>query len=230
MDSIKLWLGIKKDLRGVDRFSLGDTASSITHEDPKMLLFILSRYKFVAKMLDGKKKVFEIGCGDAFGLPIVAQTVDSVLATDIDDITLEDNKRRLSKFKNVQFQYHDFLKNELPVVYDAAYMVDVLEHIYPQEEMKFLTNIVRSLTHNGILICGCPNKHAERYASERSKLGHVNLKTGPEMRKIFCNFFDNVLLFGMNDEVLHTGFNPMANYNWVICSNKKNIAQDFFQY
>lgn len=223
MDSSKLWLGIKEDLRKVDRLTLGDTASCIAHEDPKMLLFILSRYKFVAKMLDGKANIFEVGCGDAFGLPLVSQAIGSVLATDIDHSTLDDNRKRLVNFKNVKFIFHDFIKGKLPGIYDGAYMVDVLEHIYPHEEMIFIKNITNSISENGILICGCPNKYAEQYASERSKLGHVNLKTGQQMKSFFCNFFDNVLLFGMNDEVLHTGFNPMTNYNWVVCTGKKSL-------
>jgi hypothetical protein len=36
------------------------------------MALVLARYKFVAKMLDGKKNVFEIGLGDSFGLPIGA--------------------------------------------------------------------------------------------------------------------------------------------------------------
>ena len=33
-------------------------------DDPKHLLFTLSRYKFVSKMFDGMKKILEIGCGN----------------------------------------------------------------------------------------------------------------------------------------------------------------------
>jgi SAM-dependent methyltransferase len=220
MNSKELWLGIKEEIKDVERFVLGDTASSIIYDDPKMLLFILSRYKFVSKMLSGKSRVLEVGCGDAFGIPIVSNAVESVLATDIDPDTLEDNKKRLFKFENTEFKYHDFIKSSLDTLFDAAYMVDVLEHIYPHEEEIFIKNIVDSLNVDGVLLCGCPNKHAEPYASHRSKVGHVNLKNGMEMQSFFGNFFKNVFLFAMNDEVLHTGFNPMANYNWVLCVNK----------
>ena len=53
-------------------------------EDPKHLLFNLSRYKFVSKMFSGYKSVLEIGCGDAFGTALVAQTVEEITATDLD--------------------------------------------------------------------------------------------------------------------------------------------------
>ncbi|MBL7131595.1 MAG: SAM-dependent methyltransferase, partial [Candidatus Omnitrophica bacterium] len=56
---------------------LGPWTSHIWRTDPKHLVFVLARYKFCAKMLAGKKEVLEIGCGDAFGVPVVLQTVES---------------------------------------------------------------------------------------------------------------------------------------------------------
>lgn len=50
---------------------LGLTANQTWHDDPKRLLFMLARYKFVARMLSGKQKVLEVGCGAAFGARIV---------------------------------------------------------------------------------------------------------------------------------------------------------------
>ena len=44
-------------------------------EDPRGLLFSLSRYKFVSKILEGKNDVLEIGCGDGWFSRIVKQTV-----------------------------------------------------------------------------------------------------------------------------------------------------------
>ena len=56
------------DLReryGLGRFGL--MSSQVWGEDPKRILFLLARYKFVAKMLAGCERVLEIGCADAFG-------------------------------------------------------------------------------------------------------------------------------------------------------------------
>ena len=54
--------------------------SAVWHGDPKRLVFTLSRYKFVAKMLSGKNSVAEIGCGDGFGARIVKQEFDLVIS------------------------------------------------------------------------------------------------------------------------------------------------------
>ena len=43
------------------REKLGLMSGGVWQEDPKRLGMVLSRYKFVAKMLAGKRKVLEIG-------------------------------------------------------------------------------------------------------------------------------------------------------------------------
>ncbi|MFN7264275.1 MAG: hypothetical protein ACK5T5_05005, partial [Phenylobacterium sp.] len=59
------------------------------------------------------------------------------------------------------------------------------------------------------------------YASEISKAGHVNCKTGEDLRAFMLKFFSNVFLFSMNDEVVHTGYAPMAHYLFAIGCGKR---------
>lgn len=37
------------------------------------------------------------------------------------------------------------------------------------------------------------------------------------------SYFENVIIFSMNDEVVHTGFTPMAHYLLGVGTGKKNI-------
>lgn len=215
-DSKAHWLAIHEQIARRP-FGLGVATSNALYSDPKMLGFIAARYKFVAKLIAGMPEVVEIGCGDAFGAPIVAQAVGTVTCTDIDEPTLEDNRLRLAEIKNIKFRYHDFRQGPVPFKTDAAYAVDVIEHIFPEEEAKFLGNIVAGLTDNGILVVGTPNLTAEAYASELSRKGHVNLKDQTSLRATMMLYFNNVFMFGMNDEVIHTGFAPMAHYIWALC-------------
>jgi len=62
--------------------SLGPWTSHIWRDDPRHLGFLLARYKFCAKMLTGRNFVLEVGCGDAFGLQVVLQTVNTVHGID----------------------------------------------------------------------------------------------------------------------------------------------------
>jgi hypothetical protein len=45
-----------------------------------------------------------------------------------------------------------------------------------------------------------------------SKAGHVNLFEGPRLAAAMKRVFNSVLMFGLNDEVVHTGFFPMCHY------------------
>lgn len=196
---------------------LGKAAAAAYVTDPKMIAFMASRYKFVSKMLEGAEMAVEIGCGDGFGAPLVAQGVGRLVCTDINESTIADNAKRLSMFKNIEFKYFDFRVGAFPQKTNAIYAVDVIEHVYPQEEPVFLRNIANSLGNQGVALFGTPNKAAERYASENSRAGHVNLKSHDVLRKTLSSLFYNVFMFSMNDEMVHTGYYPMAHYLWALC-------------
>jgi len=49
----------------------------------------------------------------------------------------------------------------------------------------------------------------------------VNCKDAPGLRQLMSQVFHNVFIFSMNDEVVHTGFYPMAHYLWALCCHRK---------
>ena len=55
-------------------------SSQAWFDDPQLMLFTLSRYKFVSRIFRGFDKVLEIGCGDAFYSRIVQQQVRVLLS------------------------------------------------------------------------------------------------------------------------------------------------------
>jgi SAM-dependent methyltransferase len=208
-----------RDAQGLT--SLGLMTNQIFEDDPRRLAFVLSRYKFVSKMLEGKKFVGELGCGDAFGTRIVMQAVQKVVAYDFDPVFIEDIRQRQSPTWPVEAHYHNMLEAPLPSLHDGIYSLDVIEHINRTDEDAYLSNLKASLTNDGVLIIGSPSIESQTFASFPSKEGHVNCKSGPELKALLEKYFHNVFLFSMNDEVVHTGFSPMAHYLFVICCNKK---------
>ena len=82
-------------------------------------------------------------------------------------------------------------------------------------------NIAGSLKPTGVAIIGSPSLESQRYASKGSLEGHVNCKTGPDLKTLMEKYFENVFLFSMNDEVVHTGFYPMAHYLFAVCAGRK---------
>lgn len=169
--------------------------------DPKHLGFTLSRYKFAAKMLEGFERVLEVGSGDGLASKIVEQQVGRLTLSDI-------NPR-----PGVMF--HDMERGHFSGVFDGIYALDVMEHI--EAEDAFLTNVSSSLKSRGVFVVGMPSLESQKYASPLSRLHHVNCKTQEGLKKSLVGYFGNVFMFGMNDEVLHTGFGPMCHYLFGVC-------------
>ena len=201
--------------KGLEKIGLMNSA--VWHEDPKRLVFTLSRYKFVAKMLTGKNRVAEIGCGDGFGARIVKQEVGQLTITDYDSYFIKRFEDLVSEKYPISAVEHNILEGPLGQKFDAIYSLDVLEHIPINHEDVFVKNIINSLGSNGIVILGMPSIESQTYASPASKEGHINCKTGKDLKLFLEKYFHNVLLFSMNDEVVHTGFEKMAHYLFVIC-------------
>jgi len=200
---------------------LGLMINQSWNEDPKRTLFTLARYKFVSRMLSGYKNVLEIGCADAFGTRIVQQSVERVTAVDFDPVFIEDVQSRMDAAWPMDSFVHDMLEGPVPGSYDAAYCLDVLEHIEPKDEHTFITNLLKSLNENGIAIIGMPSLESQTYASPPSKAGHVNCKSGEVLKNDLEKYFHNVFVFSMNDETVHTGYYPMAHYLLALCCGKK---------
>jgi cyclopropane fatty-acyl-phospholipid synthase-like methyltransferase len=192
--------------------TLGLMTNQCWHDDPRRMAFFLARYKFVAKMLRGKQSALEVGCGDAFGTRVVCQEVPRVVAVDFDPVFVEDVNRRMEEKWRFECKVHDMLAGPLDEQFESAYSLDVLEHILPRDEDRFLRNTVDSITGDGVMIVGSPSVQSQAYASRASKEGHVNCKDHEELRLLMRRYFHNVFLFSMNDEVVHTGFGPLAHY------------------
>jgi 2-polyprenyl-3-methyl-5-hydroxy-6-metoxy-1,4-benzoquinol methylase len=209
-----------RDTKGLT--SLGLTTNQVWHDDPRRVLFILARYKFVSKMLSGKQRVLEVGCGDAFGTRIVLQEVGSVCAVDFDEVFVRDANRRMEERWGFTCKTHDMLSGPVEGPFDAAYSLDVIEHIPKADEHRFMNNIAQSLDSNGVLIVGTPSIQSQAYASPPSKEGHVNCKDHKELKELVRQYFHNVFIFSMNDEVVHTGFYPMAHYLFALAVGRRS--------
>jgi hypothetical protein len=66
-----------------------------------------------------------------------------------------------------------------------------------------------------------PSLESQVHASPTSRAGHVNCKTMPDLKKTMQKYFHNVFMFSMNDEVVHTGYHPMAHYLFALGASKK---------
>jgi 2-polyprenyl-3-methyl-5-hydroxy-6-metoxy-1,4-benzoquinol methylase len=179
---------------------------------PRHLLFVLARYKFAARMLPVGRaaRVLELGCGEGLGTMLFAEGGHSVTAVDVDDEAIRHAQQTLSASR-ASFVHADFLGRTFGQ-FDAVVSLDVVEHIDTSMEPGFWTAVHANVAPDGICVIGTPNATASSYASPQSQISHVNLFDAERLIETMSRYFRNVFLFGMNDEVLHTGFYPMSHY------------------
>jgi len=189
---------------------LGRHWSYNLHNDPKRLLFVLSRYKFCAKMCPRGGSVLELGCSEGLGSPILSEFSGAYVGVDSDGEAVAAAGKNFGG-PGRTFLEEDFLGRNYGS-FDGIVSLDVIEHIAAEKEELFLETLLANLGEDGVAVVGTPNKTAERYASEASRIGHINLYDAPRLQKLMEKGFHNVFLFAMNDEVVHTGFLPMAHY------------------
>jgi cyclopropane fatty-acyl-phospholipid synthase-like methyltransferase len=166
-------------------------------------------------MIAPGKRVLEIGCSEGFGTVLLAEHAASVLGVDLDadaigvaNATVASNKLR--------FEVGDVLTRALGT-FDAAVTLDVIEHIYPKHEDDFIAHIAAALEADGVLVIGTPNIISDQFASPVTRRGHVNLFSAERLRELGMRHFHNVFIFSANDEMIHTGFTPLAHYLIALC-------------
>lgn len=205
---------------GNNQLLLGNVYSRTAFFAPRRLLFVFSRYKFAAKLLpqDHSVKVLELGCSEGFPTLLLAENGHHIVAVDFDEAAISHAKKNIIK-NNISFIYDDFI-GKIYGEFKAVVSLDVIEHIETASEDRFMETICSNLEPQGFAVIGTPNITAQEYASEGSKIGHINLYSAERLLALMQKYFHNVFLFGMNDEVVHTGFYPMCHYMIVIGCGK----------
>jgi 2-polyprenyl-3-methyl-5-hydroxy-6-metoxy-1,4-benzoquinol methylase len=214
------WNEVKKSIPR-DHLDLGPYFANQALNQPRHLLFTLARYKFAAKLLPQNRNidVLELGCNEGLGTMMLAERGHRVTAVDLDQDAIAHAQKTLAK-PNVKFIQSDFLGKSFGK-HDAAVSLDVIEHIPKEYEESYMKTIVSNLGPAGFCIVGTPNDTASPYASPASQIGHVNMFTGERLNELVSKHFNNVFIFGMNDEVMHTGFYPMCHYLFALGCGKK---------
>lgn len=208
---------------GEDSLQWSDHWSYNFRNDPKRLPFVLSRYKFAAKMGGIGRTILELGCGEGIGAPILSESAISYTGVDLDDTAIASARKNFqSSGSKYQFIYDDFM-GKIFGSYSLVVSLDVIEHIYPEHEPLYFETILKNLNENGIAIIGTPNITAAPYASKASELGHVNLFDQKRLKETLERHFHNVFPFGINDEIVHTGYSPMAHYIICLACNRRKL-------
>ena len=220
------WDSVKECI-GEETLFLGPQFAYQARYTPRHLSFVFSRYKFASKLLHAKSpcRVLELGCGEGIGGMLLAEMADAYVGVDFDKDAISYAQKNLGdneKF-NVQFIHGDIVELSLGK-FQAAVSLDVIEHIIQEKEDAYVKSLYDHLDEDGFCCVGTPNTTADKYASEMSRRGHVNMFEADRLQSLLQKYFQNVFIFGMNDEVVHTGFHPMCHYLMALACGKRKCT------
>jgi len=215
------WDKVEDEIKESGMFLSPYVASEI-RGDFKHFFISLSRYKFAGKLLEGKNSMLEVGCHTGFKTMMFSQFVAYVTGIDYEEKAISFAKEHYASEKR-DYLCEDFL-NMQPLKHkvEAVVSLDVIEHIEKENENRFMDAVVSNLNDDGVCIIGTPNITASEYQSKISRIGHINMYDGKRLKNLVGQYFENVFMFGMNDEVVHTGFLPMAHYLFAVGAGKRN--------
>jgi len=204
-----------KSFIGREEITLGPYFSFIVRKSPRRLLHLLSYYKFAAKMIGPGKRVLDVGCSEGFGTILLAEQAATCLGVDLDADAIAVANASVAT-ESLRFEVMDVLATDAGR-FDAVVTLDVIEHIFTENEDAFVARLAGFLEPHGVLVIGTPNITSDQYAGEHTRRGHVNLFSAERLRELGLRHFHNVFLFSANDEIVHTGFTPLAHYLLALC-------------
>lgn len=186
--------------------------------NPLMATVKLARFKFVAKMLSKEDRLLDLGCGNGFSSYYYSHFCKSVYGVDIQEQAIDNWK--IFANNNISFSLGDILDDDIyKRDVEAITCVDVIEHFSLSNGEKIIKNSAQCLKNKkgGQLIIGTPSKFSNPYRAAHNKERHLHEYEPNELQKICSKYFSRTLQFSMNDEVVHTGFNKLAWFFYIIC-------------
>ena len=216
----EIWKSVKERIKNFE-FKMGPYFAHQAIQTPRHMLFTYARYKFALSMLplSGHTRLLELGCNEGLGTIMFSERCEKITGVDFDEDAIAYAQKNIDNPK-IDYKCSDFLDASFGS-FEAVVSIDVIEHISKEREDDFFKTIVSNLAEDGFCVIGTPNQTASMHASAESRLGHINLYTAERFDATIRRYFRNVFLFGMNDEIVHTGFFPMCHYLFAIGSCKK---------
>lgn len=203
---------------------LGRYASYWFHRTPRRMLHCLSYYKFAAKMIGCDKRVLDVGCNEGLGSWLIAKECGFCRGIDFDEEAITTAQKNFQD-PSIEYYCENFLEMKKSA-WDAVINFDVIEHIYPEHAKHFVQNICDNLKDSGIAILGTPSEISQTFASKVSKKGHVNIYSPDRLEEQMKEFFEHVFIFAANDEVVHTGYLPLAHYLIAVCCKPRRNSEN----
>lgn len=174
-----------------ERFVPGKTELELEQEH-------LNRYRFARQFVKGKR-VLDAACGVGYGTAELAQDAAYAVGIDIDADSISYAKENYGS-NTVHYQVASIEK--LPFddnTFDVVISFETLEHVSGTIQRRFLAEIKRVLTQNGVLVMSTPNR--DIYGLRGNNEFHVCELSYQEFNVLLEDFFPNVQMFTQENEV-----------------------------
>jgi ubiquinone/menaquinone biosynthesis C-methylase UbiE len=162
--------------------------------DPLLAYEHLHRYIYAIQFASGKR-VLDLAAGEGYGSSLLAKTAQTVVGVDIDDRAIRHATEKYAS-SNLRFvrgtiagvPIHDDHSFDLVVCFEA------IEHI--EEHDRFLSEVKRLLTPEGLFIVSTPDKPAYRREFPEVNAHHVKELSSGEFQCLIAKYFRNSRFFG----------------------------------
>lgn len=150
----------------------------------------IHRYSMVSKLVEGKT-VLDAACGTGYGSYIMSEYAKSVTGIDLSLDAVNYCNEAYCKdnlyYKNMSVTEMDFPDNS----FDIVVSFETIEHISKEHECEFLSEIVRVLKPDGLLIMSVPNDALLKKVSYGKYENEFHLVDFSEMDfyKLLDNYF-----------------------------------------
>jgi trans-aconitate 2-methyltransferase len=140
-------------------------------------------------------RVLEIGCGVGTVTGLVAAYLRSgrITAVDISPTSIDEARRRLSRFKHVEFVVSDMSDFAAPEKFDAVFLPDVLEHIPVEQHLALFRTLRGVIKDSGFVLIHIPNPRYQDWLRtthpEKLQIIDQALHTYPLLRDVYESGF-----------------------------------------
>ncbi len=180
----------------------------IPHQtDPILALEHYHRYYFASRFVN-QKKVLDCACGEGYGSAFLAKFAQSVLGIDIDVKAVEHARKTYAAIPNLSFEAGSCDTAPEQSDFDIAVSFELLEHLDPDTQDRFLANIQHTLKRDGLFLISSPEKieYAETYPAKNEY--HKHEMTLPEFLEFLGKYFKHVHLCAQRVLTLSTMWQP----------------------